>query len=156
MGPAKREYRLTGHTPNPPRQRRHESFPCLFSQSECRQWSEEKTSMGVIFLLQSSKEDSAKKNPDTFGGSCVQRRARGGVFHAEMASSSVLQQLPCRPHPRHRTHQRNELMCPLMVNMSVDPHSGQGKITSGMVPPPQPRTGWRLLSGIRRNPQRSW
>ena len=88
MGPAKREYLLTGHTPNPPRQRRHESFPCLFSQSECRQWSEEKTSMGVIFLLQLSKVDSAKKIPATFGGSVVHVRARGREFQAAMADIS--------------------------------------------------------------------
>ena len=139
MGPAKREYLLTGHTPNPPRQRRHERFPFLFSQSECRQWSEGKTSMGVIFLLPSSKMDSAKNNPATLGGSVVQCSARGMAFHAAMAADSSESRGPRISQSLQTTK--------FHTPTSVLPQCGHGNgFSSRMsIPPPHPRPGFEAI-----------
>ena len=98
--------------------------------------------MGVIFLLPLSKVNSAKKIPATFGGSGIHVRERGRAFHAAIISFGPQNSGPSMPQELQVTC---ALLCPL-TNTFVLPHAGQGKITSGMFPPPQPRPSWRLLS----------
>ena len=86
--------------------------------------------MGVIFLLPSSKVDSAKNNPATFGGSVVQRRARGMAFHAATISFGPQNSGPSMPQLRQVTC---ALQRPLTYT-SVLPQCGHGNgFSSGIV-----------------------
>jgi len=71
------------------------------------------------------------------GGSCVHVRSRERVFHAAMAASSVSPYGPCIKQVQHFTISAPDGEVSVITNLLPHFGFGQGKITSGMFPPPQ-------------------